>query len=618
VLQTPSLTPFVLTVVISLACASRAFPEPFTAAPQTLRQAAAGAITGTLGRYGGHAWLGIPYARPPLGELRWRAPQPLEPWSGAREALAFGESCPQFASPLGGDASARAGELVGSEDCLSLNIYAPAFGRAEVPTGDERLPVMVWIHGGGNTIGTSKFYDGSYLASSQRVVVVTLNYRLGALGWFRHAALRRGSDAVEGSGNFGALDQIRALKWVRDNIAAFGGDSSNVTIFGESAGGQNVIALLASPPASGLFHRAIAQSGGAWGSSIAEAENFIDDPEPGRRKSSGEILLVLLQRDGRASDRATARQELAAMSADQIAAYLRGKTLEDLFAAYRDGGIGMYNLPKVFRDGAVLPKEPIVELFERQGAVNRVPVIFGSNHDEEKLFFFAQRRHIRMWFWFLPRLRDPVAYNRDADYETRVWKVKGVDSLAAALTRHQPGQAFAYRFDWDEEPKILWADLSEMLGAAHGFEIPFIFGHWDLGASASRIFSKGNQAGREALSAMMMSYWAEFAYHGDPGRGRDGSLPHWTAWGIGGNTFSVLDTPEGGGVRMVAEVESVEAIASDILTDDSFESDRERCQVLAVIADSASATYGEPGYLSAGGGLCADWPMQELLDERFD
>src|SRR5688572_30669014 len=354
----------------ALACAGGPPPQVPSADPATLRHLPAGDVVGRAGRHGGHAWLGLPYAEPPEDALRWRAPQPLLPWTGVREARAPVAPCPQLASPLGGDDSAPPGTLVGSEDCLSLNVSAPAFAPDAVPTGAARLPVMVWIHGGGNLIGAARRYDGSRLAASHARVVVMLNYRLGTLGWLRHAALREGQGAVEASGNFDTLDQIRALAWVRDNVGAFGGDPGNVTIFGESAGGQNVLALLTSPLAAGLFHRAIVQSGGTWAHTPAEAEHSRDDPLPGHPQSSGELLLSLLQAEGRAADRMGARAALAAMPAAEVAHFLRGQPLERLFAAHPDP-----DPPRVFLDGAVLPAEPLHRVIGRPGAYHAVPIL---------------------------------------------------------------------------------------------------------------------------------------------------------------------------------------------------------------------------------------------------
>ena len=587
-------------------CASEP-PAPLPGAdPATLRHLPAGDVIGAAGRYGGHAWLGIPYAEPPVGALRWRAPQPLLPWTGTREALAFGASCAQFASGVGGDASAEPGTLVGSEDCLALNVYAPA------EPGAARLPVLVWIHGGGNTIGTSRFYDGSRLASLHGVIVVTLNYRLGALGWFRHAALREGRNALDASGNFGTLDQIAALHWVQANVAAFGGDPGNVTIFGESAGGQNVFVLLTSPLAKGLFHRAIVQSGGAWNSSVAEAENLRDAPEPGDAHSSGEILLALLERERLAAGRASALATAAAMPPAEIASFLRGLPVEKLLAAYDGRGVGMYECPRVFREGTVIPAEPLGERLADPAGHHTVPVLLGSNRDEQKLFFFLDPARVRRWFG-VPQARDALAYDRDAGYRSRAWKVSGVDDPARALARSQPGRVFAYRFDWDEEPRVFWADLGALLGAAHGLEIPFVFGHWQLGPTGRFLFDEANRPGREALSAMMMSYWAEFAQSGDPGRGRDGTLPRWAPWQDDGEKYAVLDTPAGGGVRMATESESFEDLSAAILVDESFESEEERCAALASLTTWTSERFGDAQYRAAGGGRCAAFPPEQLL-----
>jgi para-nitrobenzyl esterase len=600
-----------LALALALAgCASEPPAALPAADPATLRQPPAGDVVGAAGTHGGHAWLGIPYAEPPVGELRWRAPQPLLPWTGTREALAFGASCPQFASAVGGDASAEPGTLVGDEDCLTLNVYAPALAG---PAADARLPVMVWIHGGGNTIGTARFYDGSRLASRHRVIVVTLNYRLGALGWFRHAALREGRDAIDASGNFGTLDQIAALHWVQANVAAFGGDPGNVTIFGESAGGQNVFVLLTSPLAQGLFQRAIVQSGGAWNSTLAEAEHLADAAEPGSPHSSAEILLALLQREGRAADRAGALATAAAMPPAEIAGFLRGLPAERLLPAYDGHGIGMYECPRVFRDGAVIPAAPLGERLADPAGHHGVPVMLGSNRDEQKLFFFLDPARVRRWFGVVPQARDADAYQRDAAYRSRAWKASGVDDPARALAQSQPGRVFAYRFDWDEEPRVLWADLGALIGAAHGLEIPFVFGHWELGRTGRVLFDESNRAGREALSAMMMSYWAEFAHSGDPGRGRDGTLPHWAPWQDGGETYAVLDTPAGGGVRMATGSESLEGIAETILADASFDSERERCSALASLTTWTSERFGAAQYRAAGGGRCAGLPPEELL-----
>jgi para-nitrobenzyl esterase len=587
--------------------------EPYRIAspdPAALRATPSGELIGGEGRYGSSAWLGIPYAKPPIGPLRWHAPEAAEPWSGRREALAFGAPCPQYTSSLGG-VEGKPGTTFGSEDCLTLNIWTPRFAPGKVPAGADRLPVMVWIHGGGNSIGTARFYDGGSLATTEAVVVVTVQYRLGPFGWLRHAALRAGAaNDEERSGNFGTLDLVRSLEWVHDNIAAFGGDPGNVTIFGESAGGTNVYALLVAPEAKGLFQRAIVESGGTTRTSVAEAENLADAAPPGQPQSSGEILLRLLQRDG-AADRSAAKAKLAAMSDSEIAAYLRRKTAPEILAVYTPEAVGMIRMPLVFADGHVLPEGRLEERFAREDGWNRVPVMVGTNRDEFRLFLFPDPTRIRRVLWIFPRFVNERTYLASADARSRMWEATGADGPAAALHRSEPN-VFVYRFDWDEEPRILGSDLSKMLGASHGFEIPFVFGHFDFGRGARMIYTEANRPGREALSHSMMSYWAAFAKNGDPGRGLDGTLTPWTPWDDSSETASkyiILDTSAGGGLRMGNEIETPKKVVAEVDSDPRLTTQAERCEILGALA-SWSWGFTKEEYASHAG--CAAYPLDSV------
>lgn len=570
---------YLLIALLAAACSQGA--PPHVADPTTARTPAAGPVTGFAGAAGEHAWLGIPYAQPPTGERRWRAPQPAAPWTTSRAALSFGAPCPQYASELGG-VPGPTGSVVGDEDCLFLNVYAPRFAADEVPGDAQRLPVMLWIHGGGNSIGEAGFYHPGKLAADERVIVVTVNYRLGPLGWFRQASLRAGATPAEQSGNFATLDLIGALEWVRDNIAAFGGDPGNVTIFGESAGGQNVFSLLLAPQAKGLFHRAIVQSGGLWTSTPAEGENFTDDADPGDAQSSAEIVLTLLQRDGSATDRAGAKTKLAGMSAADVAAYLRGVPADRLLAAYKAWPNGMIEMPKVFGDGVVLPAGDPMPRFAQPGGWNQVPVMLGTNRDENRLFMFGDPRWVKMRLWILPRLQDDEQlYVVTAEYLAKNWKATGADQPAASM-RGVGDDVFVYRFDWDEQPTMLGSDLSVLLGASHGFEIPFIFGHFDLGPRGNVMWTDDNLAGRQQLSEAMMGYWAEFARTGRPGRGGSEAGVEWTAWDPSAPTapkFIVLDTDAGGGIRMSSETVTLDGLRAALAADPRLADPRARCSV---------------------------------------
>jgi len=583
-------------------------PAPPAADPSSARSLPAGQVVGFAGSYGNHAWRGIPYAEAPVGELRWRAPQPLPPWADSREALATGTSCTQLASVFSGGTREDTGKPSGEEDCLYLDVFAPRFEPAQVPAGDARLPVMFWIHGGGNTIGSAGFYDGGNLAASRDVIVVAINYRLGPFGWFRHASLRgEGTTAADRSGNYGTLDMIRALEWVRENVADFGGDPGNVTIFGESAGGTNVMTMVLSARARGLFHRAIVQSGGLGSAAAWEAENFADDPRAGEPHSSNEILAKLLVEDGTAGDRDAARAWLDTRDDPEVESYLRAKSNLEILQAYVKEGYtdGMLEVPAVIRDGFVLPRQEMAGRIAR-GAYNQVPIVFGTNRDEEKLFMAFNPHYVDFRLGMFPVPKDQDRYDAESDARARAWKARSVDAPAEAMLAKQGPSVFAYRWDWDEEPGIPFlADGPSTVGAGHGLEIPFVFGHWNVGPESNRLFVPWNSGGRETLAQQMMSYWANFAYTGAPGTGRAGDLPDWTPW-VGGSgdapRYMVLDTPDDGGLRMESEVWTIEKVVASVLEDPRLEEPKHRCGVLA------SLTWWDyidgDQYARAGGGLC--------------
>jgi para-nitrobenzyl esterase len=442
--------------------------------------------------------------------LRWRAPVPVEPWDGIRDASTFGAIAPQapptpgVTSPSDPDASEPQ-----SEDCLFLNVWTPALDP------DARRPVLFFIHGGGFTSGSGSvfLYRGGNLVRNGDAVVVTINYRLGALGFLGHRQL---GDADGLVGNWGLMDQVAALTWVRENIAAFGGDPGNVTIFGESAGGFSVAALLGCPVARGLFRRAIVQSGGAHVHTVEEAE--------------------------RAASRLAA--ELGVASCDR--ASLEGVPATELVAATTELGKrrpdpGLIPLPFLpVTDGVFLPTHPLAAV--AAGASADVDLLIGTNRDELTLFglgnpalFAMDEAGLERWMANavpeIPPLEMIEAYRearraRSEGVEVNdVWVAAGTDivfrwpSLQLAAAHGTSGAAtFVYLFDW-ESPAF-----DGMLGSTHALELPFVFGA--VHVPVVQFFSGGGPAA-DTLSRQMQMAWLAFARRGEPSHEGIGEWRQW-------------------------------------------------------------------------------------------
>jgi len=458
-------------------------------------------------------FLGIPYAAPPVGRLRFAPPATAAPWSGVRPALEPGLACPQPASLLPGMTPGPTGD-----DCLSLNVYTPS-------ADGGRRPVMVWMHGGGFVTGSSTqaIYDAARLVVRGDVVVVTVNYRLGALGFLApHAAGLQLDGATD---NAGMLDQIAALRWVQENVAAFGGDPSRVTIFGESAGGMSVTTLLAMPAARGLFARAIAQSGAAQATcSMTDAARVAD------------LLLheLGIDRGGVAALREVPSEELIAAQM-QVAAKLTG----EIFLPFA---------PVV--DPATLPLAPSQAIAE--GVAKDIPLLTGTTGDEWRLFSFATPRHRELDADGLRKRigrRLGAIGHGDADelitvYRTTrpaaaPWEIfDAIESdrqfripairLAEWQGAHQP-HTYMYLFTWPSPA------AGGMLGSCHALELPFVFGTLD--APHMERFS-GSGPAAEQLSKVVMDTWLRFA-SGDADR-HDG-LAHWPAYEAAQRATAILD-----------------------------------------------------------------------------
>jgi para-nitrobenzyl esterase len=437
-------------------------------------------------------FLGIPYAKPPVGDLRWKAPQKPDPWNTTRDATKFGKRCAQLMDATLQNAASN------DEDCLYLNVWTP------VPAPKAPLPVMIWIHGGGNVNGsasepvpfvnTGVFYDGEFLAGNHGVVVVSLNYRLGIFGFFGHPDLW-----TEGSsGNQGLLDQQMAFHWVHDNIAKFGGDPGNVTIFGESAGSFDVCMHMAAPSNAGLFHRAISESGGCT--------------TVQRTRAQAEAAATSFATD-------------AGCTGAGALACLRGKSADSLMASpdvAAGTGFGMDV------DSQFLPDQPRT-LYD-MGKIAKVPYLLGSNTDEGTLFLPAIKPASDADYMAALTARFGASASAVASVympanfpangalnpqTAALARVIGDSALVcptfdtAVRTAHAGAPVFMYNFD---VPVPAVVPTAAGLGATHGSELTSVFG-------TSPTFA--TDPGARSVSDLIQRYWTNFARTGDPNGGSD-------------------------------------------------------------------------------------------------
>lgn len=456
-----------------------------------------GTLEGTW-EHGLEVFRGIPYAAPPIGELRWRTPRKPLPWQSIREATDFGPACPQ---PPSKDIP----ESGMSEDCLTLNIWSPE----ERP--DDRMPVMVWIHGGSFKNGSARIglYDGARLAR-EGVVIVSINYRLGEFGFFGHPQLTEEARAEHApTANFGLLDQIEALKWVRRNIAAFGGDPLNVTLFGESAGGISVLALMTSPLAKELFQKAIAQSGGGrW---IAPA---LTAPGGGRLSAHDYGLKAQQALDIKNEN---ALHELRAKSWQEIRDTL------DAIPELKDHS--------PFIDGEVLVDQ-IEPIFAR-GEQARVPLIVGANTYEGVFlrgdFGVSNAKvfnAVKDQFDALTELYPAQGWVNDDRLADYIWGDANFVEPARMIARYasRSGQA-VYHYSFDFLPPLFRMFIG---GSPHGLDVVYVFGNFDRVVPFPLVFVM--HPDNRHISEIMRASWTSFAKTGDP---NVGGLVSWPRFRMG-------------------------------------------------------------------------------------
>ena len=438
-----------------------------------------------------YMWLAVPYGK----TKRWQAPVAPDAWFNTR-------SCKKSKKGKG-------------DDCLFVNVYKPLGST-------EKMPVMVFLHGGGNVGGTANRNFSSFVEETG-VIVVSVEFRQGAFGWFNSRGLRTGNKLTD-SGNFAMLDIKLALEWVRDNIGAFGGDNTNVTLSGFSAGARNSLNCMISPRMEGLFHKLISFSGGMTTCSVKEGRDW-----------SNEKLAQVLVRRGRFSKKKNALKYVKKLSKKKLTKLLYSLTDKEIKKMTGATSLRLTNLPQGFRDGCVIPKEGF-EVLE-YGEYNRVPMIIGSNNSEFANVSYKTMNRIL--------LKSPKTFkNRKQFYRLlRKSKVYGsqlqtsfyLEKLATKIAQDPyHSDLYTYRFKWGEDGSVSGSNYAKYVGAIHGMDVDFLLGRYKKGESdtSDNIYNKSNLPGREALTSVMRQYVKNFLYTGNPNGvdAKGNPLTQWQKW----------------------------------------------------------------------------------------
>ncbi len=513
----------------------------------------------------------IPYAQPPIGNLRWKAPKEII--EQVQISPKDNNYCIQRPSNLGG--ADGDGFYVGTEDCLYLDIFVP-----KKNIKDKKLPVMFWIHGGGNTSGLKDLYDFSKMVSKHNVIIVRINYRLGPFGWFTHPSIQDYQYGDDKTSNFGTLDIVMALKWVKNNINKFGGDSNNVTIFGESAGGHNVLSLLVSKKAKGLFHKAISMSG--YTTSISTIDAFSPSEKSSTSKfSSKNVVNELIKRKYK-------EQNQIKNDNQKIRKMLLSSSAEEFFQIYAERE-SYEEIPLLTADGEVIPKIGLKKSLSDSSHVNIVPTIAGSNRDEVKLWLGTARYFVDLDYSLIGsvlsipkvKLKNENSFEAFNYYRSAAWKIRGVDFPLKSLASAGNKNLYAYRYDWDDHRRLVVADFKKLIGAAHATEIPLLAGNTDLvgGYPLSDLIYPPSFSKR-FTSKNMMKFWTNFAKTGIPGTSSNSI--EWKQYPASSyqSEYIILDKRKN--LKMASDNISFKSLTNELQNDNRL-SDLEKCVVLLQI-----------------------------------
>lgn len=436
------------------------------------------------------SFLGVPYAKAPIGSLRWQSPQPADPIQSTLQATQKGAICPQW----------KQGKFKGQEDCLNLDIYRPDKHK-------ENLPVLVYIHGGNNQTGEANEFDPRALAKSLNAIVVQVNYRLGVLGFNPLRAIKS-NDPIQASGNFGLLDQQAALQWIQKNIKYFGGRADQVTVSGFSAGGRDVMAMLISPLFKDLFQQAIVFSGGMTTAPVAPSQEVFR-----------QAFAPLIVEDEIQANENAAKQWLAE-GGKAVQDYLQQLPAERLAPLMKGAGIRMSHFPHLYRDGVVIPKEGF-----DTALYNNVPVIMLSGQTEFSFFALSDPYFVKAWHSGALS-KDPALLNQyrfTSNYGSKLYSLFNVQKSAEQMFEHYQSPIYGAEIAFGTNPFVAQNPQMELIGSFHGVFMPLLDQNWQQ-ALLGETFQK---AGTRDLAKHFQAYLKRFIRTGNP---NDPNLVNWLTW----------------------------------------------------------------------------------------
>ncbi len=564
--------------------------------PNTLVNTDLGSVIGFDTDRGSYAWYGIRYAE----AERWHAPEAAKPWNGTKTALTAGSPCPQLNPTdfrFGLDENER-GKPIGSEDCLFLNVYTPKqHFDASINLKDSTLPVMVFFHFGGNSVGWGSRLDLSKFAAEMNSVVVSMNYRLGMFGWFYHPSLHSDSthaSPLDRSGNFGTLDMIEGLRWVNSNIHNFGGNKNNVTLFGGSSGAKSVMSMLFTPLSKGLFNKGIILSGLTDGITLDQASGFIDETPYTIEYSSSEILLKLINKKEKYNSRKLAKNHINQLSDSNIHDLLFGTSMEEMLSVVTPDNYGKYSDTYFYYDGSVFPKTPFFETLANGPVPNPVPLIIGTTRDETKLFQLMDDSLLNHELFGLKvEPKDQKYYDALAKYVTYGLYRFPAHYFATHYSNKSNSSLYQYQFDWDDHPddfvvERLIMDLDKTIGACHMIDIPFLINDFSSNSIGFPLIFVGTHdtKNRDVLASSYQSYIKYFVHDGNPNQNKNINQknPHkdWVKWSeLQGGHYLIFDNKK---VELSNNTLTKQSILLELDNDDSINIDQ-KCNILSKMID---------------------------------